>query len=154
MYGGVEDTGIVSNELWAFDVSSKIWENVTVRADHCNGTGLHSNGSHICSPLKSAGHTATVVATRSKKSDRMIVIFGHSPVYGYLNTVQEFYFGTREWHIVKTRGHPVKGGYGHTAVLDPYSHKIYVYGGLMSDRQYNPFLSDKLYSYDVNTHLW
>lgn len=154
MYGGVEDTGTVSNELWAFDVSSKIWENVTVRADHCNGTGLHSNGSHICSPLRSAGHTATLVLTGFKKSDRMIVIFGHSPVYGYLNTVQEFYFGTREWHIVKTQGHPVKGGYGHSAVLDPYSEKIYVYGGLMSDRQYNPFLSDKLYSYDTNTHFW
>ena len=93
MYGGVEDTGIVSNELWAFDVSSKIWENVTVRADHCNGTGLHSNGSHSCSPLRSAGHTATLVLTGFKKSDRMIVIFGLSPVFGYLNTVQEFYFG-------------------------------------------------------------
>ena len=94
VYGGVEDNGVVSNELWAFDVSSKIWENVTVRSDHCNGTGgPYSNGSHVCSPLRSVGHTATVVATQSKKSDRMIVIFGHSPIYGYLNTVQEFYFG-------------------------------------------------------------
>jgi hypothetical protein len=48
-------------------------------------------------PLRSAGHTATVVTGRlNKKSERMIVIFGHSPVYGYLNTVQEYQFGTRD----------------------------------------------------------
>lgn len=23
----------------------------------------------------------------------MVVIFGHSPIYGYLNTVQEYHFG-------------------------------------------------------------
>lgn len=94
MYGGVEDNGSVSSELWAFDVSSKIWENVTVRAEHCNNTGNHTNALHLCGPLKSAGHTATLVTTESRKSDRMIVIFGHSPIYGYLNTVQEFNFGT------------------------------------------------------------
>ena len=32
------------------------------------------------------GHTAHVVA------NRMIVIFGHSPKYGYLDTVQEYHF--------------------------------------------------------------
>lgn len=90
----MKDGGVVTNELWAFDVSSQIWENVTVRSDHCNSTGHSSNGSRLCGPLQSAGHTATVVLTQSKKSDRMIVIFGHSPIYGYLNTVQEFYFGT------------------------------------------------------------
>lgn len=26
----------------------------------------------------------------------MVVIFGHSPVYGYINTVQEFHFGKLE----------------------------------------------------------
>ncbi|KAL0276657.1 UNVERIFIED_CONTAM: hypothetical protein PYX00_004182 [Menopon gallinae] len=154
IYGGVKDGGVVTNELWAFDVSSQIWENVTVRSDHCNNTGHSSNGSRLCGPLQSAGHTATVVLTQSKKSHRMIVIFGHSPIYGYLNTVQEFYFGTREWNIVKTRGHPVKGGYGHSAVLDPHTHKIFVYGGLMSDRQSNSVLSDKLYSYDPNSQFW
>lgn len=44
-------------------------------------------------PLKSAGHTATLVTNKQKKNERMVIIFGHSPVYGYLNTVQEYYFG-------------------------------------------------------------
>lgn len=68
-------------------MSAKSWENITVRADPCNGTVL-------CGPLKSAGHTATLVSSKNKRMvERMVVIFGHSPVYGYLNTVQEYYFG-------------------------------------------------------------
>ena len=59
-----------------------------------------------------AGYTATVV------QNRMIVIFGHSPQYGYLDTVQEYHFGNQEWGIIETRGYPVKGGCGHSAVLD------------------------------------
>lgn len=86
MYGGVTKSGWVSNELWALDLSSKKWENITVRADVCSG-----NITNFCGPLRSAGHTATLLNRR--KSDRMLVIFGHSPVYGYLNTVQEFHFG-------------------------------------------------------------
>lgn len=88
-----------TSELWAFDISAKIWENVTVKADSCNISFL------MCGPLKSAGHTATIVNNNTnKKADKMVIIFGHSPQFGYLNTVQEYYFGTREWHIVTTDG--------------------------------------------------
>merc|ERR550525_282610 len=73
-----------------------------------------------------AGHTATVV------QNRMVVIFGHSPQLGYLDTVQEYHFGSREWAVVETSGYPIKGGYGHSAVLDTLTNKIYVYGGYVS----------------------
>jgi hypothetical protein len=46
MYGGVEENGVVSNELWTFDVSAKTWENITVRTEQCNTTG--SNASFLC----------------------------------------------------------------------------------------------------------
>jgi hypothetical protein len=46
MYGGVEENGVVSNELWAFDVSAKTWENITVRTEQCNTTGL--NATILC----------------------------------------------------------------------------------------------------------
>jgi hypothetical protein len=46
MYGGVEENGVVSNELWAFDVSAKIWENITVRTEQCNSTA--ANSSVLC----------------------------------------------------------------------------------------------------------
>lgn len=90
----------------------------------------------------------------NKKADRMIVIFGHSPQLGYLNTVQEYYFGTREWHIVTTKGYPVKGGYGHTSSWDPLSGKIYVYGGVVSESESAQHLSRNLYSYEPNERLW
>lgn len=53
-----------------------------------------------------------IVQDGKKVQNLMIVIFGQSPVYGYLNTVQEYNFGTREWRIIHTHGYPVKGGYG------------------------------------------
>lgn len=31
MYGGVEKGGHVTNELWSFDISTRNWENITVR---------------------------------------------------------------------------------------------------------------------------
>lgn len=46
----------------------------------------------VLGPLQSAGHTATLV-NKSQRPDRMVVIFGHSPRYGHLHTVQEFIFG-------------------------------------------------------------
>ncbi|XP_050304238.1 attractin [Anthonomus grandis grandis] len=149
LYGGVVGNRGTTSELWAFDISAQIWENITVKADACNVSFL------MCGPLKSAGHTATIVNNNTnKKNDKMVVIFGHSPQYGYLNTVQEYYFGTREWYIVNTTGYPVKGGYGHTATWDPLTQKIYVFGGVISESESSQHLSRNLYSYEPNERIW
>jgi attractin len=165
MYGGVvASQNGPCDELWAYDVSAKNWENITVKTEACNAS--HA----MCGPLKSVGHSATIVsgawytelfsapgATAVKKkgnSQYMIVIFGHSPQFGYLNTVQEYNFGTREWNIVQTRGYPVKGGYGHSATYDPMTEKIYVYGGIVSESDSTQMLSNKLYSYEPATRTW
>ncbi|XP_026479999.1 attractin-like protein 1 [Ctenocephalides felis] len=144
--------GGACNELWAYDVSAKTWENITVRiplSEKCDGV------NSMCGPLKSAGHTATLITSYDiKKSESMIIIFGHSPEFGYLNTVQEFNFGTREWRILETRGYPVKGGYGHSASYDELTHKIYVYGGIISESESNQYLTSKLYSYEPKTRIW
>nr|CAD7262632.1 unnamed protein product [Timema shepardi] len=153
MYGGVEENGSVSSELWALDISSKDWENIKVRSEPCNTTG-GNNATLFCGPLRSVGHTATIVTDKAKKVERMIVIFGHSPQYGYLNTVQEYHFGTREWSVIVPRGFPVNGGYGHSSAWDELSQKIYVYGGFISESSSNPFLSSKMYSYDPDTKTW
>lgn len=148
IYGGVVGNRGSTSELWAFDISAKTWENITVKAT-CNGSVL------LCGPLKSAGHTATLIENpNNKKHDRMISIFGHSSQLGYLNTVQEYYFGTREWYIVNTGGYPVKGGYGHSAAWDPLTSKIYVYGGVVSENESTQVLSKALYSYEPDTRLW
>ncbi|XP_075233105.1 attractin-like protein dsd isoform X2 [Lycorma delicatula] len=155
MYGGVKIGGQVCNELWAFDVSAKTWENITVKAEQCQININNSSTTSLCGPLKSSGHTATLVTTNKlKKSERMIVIFGHSPVYGYLNTVQEYHFGTREWIVIKTKGFPVKGGYGHSSAWDPLTQRIYVYGGFVSEHPSTPILSNRLYAYEPDKYTW
>ncbi|XP_039300291.1 attractin-like protein 1 isoform X2 [Nilaparvata lugens] len=154
VYGGVKLGGVVCSELWAFDVSAKTWENITVRAEQCYSLS-NSSSVNLCGPLKSSGHTATLVTTnKQKKSEKMVVIFGHSPTYGYLNTVQEFHFGTREWIVVKTKGFPVKGGYGHSSSWDPMTQRIYVYGGFVSEFPSTPILSNRLYAYDPDLYTW
>ncbi|XP_045475580.1 attractin-like protein 1 isoform X2 [Harmonia axyridis] len=149
LYGGILGNRGVTSEIWAFDISAKTWENITVKSLSCNDSYF------MCGPLKLAGHTATVVTNiDNKKADRMIVIFGYSSSYGYLNTVQEYYFGEREWYIVNTRGFPVKGGYGHSAAWDSLTSKIYVYGGIVSESDTAQTLSRHLYSYEPNSRTW
>ena len=43
----------------------------------------------MCGEIHCAGHTATLV------ENRMMVMFGHSPKYGFLDTVQVVMFGNR-----------------------------------------------------------
>ncbi|XP_017848030.1 attractin-like protein 1 isoform X2 [Drosophila busckii] len=151
MYGGVVKGQGISNELWAFDVSAKSWENITVKAQGCN-----SSESSMCGPLHVAGHTATLVPGFGDKNNYqyMVVIFGHSPQYGYLNTVQEFNFATREWKLLQTSGYVVKGGYGHSAAYDFLTEKVYVYGGIVSESDASQVLSSRLFAYEPSTRLW
>ena len=78
-------SGHVSRELWALDLKNFIWERVETSQGQC----MASEVAKLCGPINSMGHTAHVV------TNRMIVIFGHSPKYGYLDTVQECKFFKR-----------------------------------------------------------
>lgn len=155
MYGGVvKGNQGISNELWAFDVSAKTWENITVKTEPCN---LTATPYAMCGPLRVTGHTATLVpgyGDKNKNYKYMVVIFGHSPQYGYLNTVQEFNFATREWRILETYGYVVKGGFGHSASYDHLTQKVYVYGGIVSENESNQLLTSKLYAYEPATRTW
>ncbi|XP_023308777.2 attractin [Lucilia cuprina] len=153
MYGGVVKGSGISNELWAFDVSAKTWENITVNAEPCNTL---STPYAMCGPLHVTGHTATLVPSFGDKHSYpyMVVIFGRSPQYGYLNTVQEFNFGTREWKIVETSGYVVKGGFSHSAAYDYLTEKIYVYGGIVSESEASQYITTRLYAYSPSTHTW
>nr|XP_045625538.1 attractin-like protein 1 isoform X3 [Procambarus clarkii] len=83
-----------------------------------------------CAPVPCVGHAAVVV--QKAKKQVMLVIFGHSSKYGYLNTIQEYDFEQGSWVTVETRGAVVKGVYGHTALWDPVTALVYVHGGLLS----------------------
>lgn len=81
MYGGLSESGVIKNDLWKLDKSG-LWEMVTVLVKPTECDGRRS-----CTPLAAVGHTATTV------DNKMVIIFGHNPVYGYLNSVQEYHFG-------------------------------------------------------------
>lgn len=81
MYGGTMRSGHTSRELWALDLNTLTWERVETNQGRCLISGS-TGQAKLCGPVHSMGHTANVIA------NRMIVIFGHSPKYGYLSTVQ------------------------------------------------------------------
>ncbi|XP_014675369.1 PREDICTED: attractin-like protein 1 [Priapulus caudatus] len=72
------------------------------------------------------GHTANVV------DDRMVVIFGHNPVYGYVNTVQEYFFGCGSWMTLDPPDAAFMRAprFGHSAVA--HNGSVYIFGGFNS----------------------
>ncbi|XP_076460551.1 attractin-like protein 1 isoform X2 [Babylonia areolata] len=137
VYGGVRK-GEVMDELWVFDPATSNWTHLATA----------SSGYPV------SGHTAHVVGRT------MLVFFGYSPKFGYMNRVQQFDFDTGEWSLVETTGSIVQGGYGHASAYDVVEGKIYVFGGYhshsdsasSSSSTYN--LTDKLYVFDLETKEW
>lgn len=88
----------------------------------------------MCAPLAVVGGAALVVpAGGVEHQDVMLVIFGYSPLYGFLNTVQEYHFGSNSWRLVQCGGAVVQGRYGHSAVYDTVGQLVLVHGGLIAD---------------------
>ena len=66
---------IISDELWLFNISAREWIQI--------GLSIVQKKYPVSTYLRVVGHTAHIIG------DTLYIIFGHSPVYGYLNTVQE-----------------------------------------------------------------
>uniref|UniRef100_T1IQI0 NOC3-like protein n=1 Tax=Strigamia maritima TaxID=126957 RepID=T1IQI0_STRMM len=140
VFGGILSNGNITDELWVFDFKGNTWT-----------FGENQKGVYKFDPtppLEVVGHTATVV------NDRMIIIFGHSPVYGYMNTVQEYVLSTQDWLLVNASGAIIKGGYGHTSIYDPITKMIFVHGGYHSVSLSSQTLSSVLYTYDPLKKIW
>lgn len=74
MYGGVVGD-VISDEFWQFNTTSREWLAIDLEV---------IQSQHSSSQWRAvSGHTAHVI------DSIMYVIFGHSPVYGYMSTVQE-----------------------------------------------------------------
>ncbi|CAH1784738.1 unnamed protein product, partial [Owenia fusiformis] len=136
LYGGLI-YNTISNELWKYTINENTWELLNPKMN-----------SSI--PLYAVvGHTAHIIG------DVMYVIFGHSPTYGYLNTVLEFNLkGNLTWKVAETTGAIVKGGYGHSSVYDSESKLIYIHGGYHSHSATKYVLADDLYAYDPAKRTW
>ena len=140
MFGGMLKNGAVANDLWRF--SDNFWTKLVddfSRRKRCT--------DDFCSPLSSFGHTANVV------NDKMLIIFGYNPVYGHLNTVQEYDFKKRSWSLVKINGALVSGGFGHTSVYYPEKNLIYVHGGYQNVGS-QAIIVDLMYSFNPKKKTW
>ncbi|KAK2177373.1 hypothetical protein NP493_601g02014 [Ridgeia piscesae] len=140
MYGGLLGGAIVTDELWEFNVVTNHWTRINlqvIKRDHPESMYFATSG-----------HTAHVI------DGVMYVIFGHSAIYGYLNTVQECNLANFVWTVPVTHGAIVKGGYGHSSVYDPRTLLIYIHGGYHSTSVSSYHLSDSLYAYNPKKHTW
>ncbi|XP_032408589.1 attractin-like protein 1 isoform X3 [Xiphophorus hellerii] len=140
MFGGKLETGPanITDELWLFNVPTRSWL-----------------------PLKPAsaplyalkGHTAHVVILPNG-DPVMLVFFGYSSIYSYINKVQEYNIRSNLWQVVSVGGAMVQGGYGHSSVYDQAGGCVYVHGGYtaLSHNKYG--LVDHMYRYSVATRTW
>ncbi|CAH2254223.1 jg14382 [Pararge aegeria aegeria] len=121
----------------------------------CQGKGRHVacqfpfvRGLHL------SGHTAVLVHIGATSKPVMLVFFGHSPHYGYLHLVQEYYIEEGVWAAAQTRGWPARGGFAHSAAWEPMSRRVYVHAGLVSESEATQAPSAALYEYEVETRIW
>jgi len=86
LYGGVPNDGSVSSQLWSLHLTTKEWLLLTPgQAKECH--------HRLCGPVAVVGHSAVLV------KDKMYIIFGYNPVFGYLNIVQEYSIG-KSVHLI------------------------------------------------------
>ncbi|XP_075986536.1 attractin-like protein dsd isoform X2 [Anticarsia gemmatalis] len=144
--------GEVTNELWRVRLNDDRpqWHNATPLAcsPHRSAPLKHCGGLHV------SGHTAVLVYLGITKKPVMLVFFGHSPHYGYLHLVQEYYVDEGAWSSSPHRGWAARGGFGHAAAWDPLSRKVYVHGGLVSESEATQAPSASLFEYDPEIRLW
>lgn len=74
MYGGVKLGGEVCRELWAFDVSAKSWENITVKAEPCLPNSTSLCGMCLLEPASTIKTFFTVYGTVCK-AETLIVFW-------------------------------------------------------------------------------
>ncbi|XP_063389635.1 attractin [Cydia fagiglandana] len=120
----------VTNEVWRLNLAAPMLQWLNATPTIC---GNRPAPMKHCGGLAVSGHTAVVVRYNDKPV--MLVFFGHSPHYGYLHLVQEYHIEEGVWVSAPTVGWAARGGFGHSAVLDPLSDRVFVHGGLVSQSE-------------------
>nr|XP_027236608.1 attractin-like protein 1 [Penaeus vannamei] len=93
MYGGMKEDGTITREFWQLDTSSLAWSLVPMEKSSRGGKSRNGRkgrlGRREGNRRNNRRHAAVVV--QKVKKNVMLVIFGHSSRYGYLNTVHRCY---------------------------------------------------------------
>ncbi|CAG01262.1 unnamed protein product, partial [Tetraodon nigroviridis] len=142
MYGGkIDSTGNVSSQLWVFHIQNQTWVLLSPQVAQ--------------EQYAVVGHSAHIVPPVQKDSSAtMLVLFGHCPVYGYVNQVQEYDIAKNTWTVQNTFGALIQGGYGHSSVFDPGTRAVYIHGGYKAFSANKYGLAGDLYKYDVDKRKW
>ncbi|XP_029691394.1 attractin-like protein 1 isoform X5 [Takifugu rubripes] len=140
MFGGkLEVTSAnVTDELWVFNIPGRAWS---------------LQKPSLPPPYAVEGHTSHVVELPGGDLV-MLTFFGYSPIYSYINKVQEYNIRTNSWQVVSPGGAVVQGGYGHSSVYDEASGCVFVHGGYKALGSNKYGLVDHMYRYHVHTKTW
>ncbi|XP_053720567.1 attractin-like protein 1 isoform X1 [Synchiropus splendidus] len=145
MFGGKLESGAgnVTDELWMFNIPSRTWQ----RRNPTLGPQAQAQIYAV------EGHSAHSVMLDAV-NPVMLVIFGYSPIYSYISSVQEYHLKTNMWTVPETKGAVPQGGYGHSSTYHSASGSVFVHGGYKALPANKYGLVDDLYRYDVSTRTW
>ncbi|KAG7228421.1 hypothetical protein INR49_007593 [Caranx melampygus] len=140
MFGGKLEAGSanVTDEMWVFNIPRRTWS-------------LRKPAPPP--PYALEGHTAHVVELADGEPV-MLIFFGYSPIYSYINKVQEYNIRSDSWQVVSAGGAVVQGGYGHSSVYDEASGCVFMHGGYKALNNNKYGLVDHMYRYHVHTRTW
>uniref|UniRef100_A0A669BQL6 Attractin like 1 n=1 Tax=Oreochromis niloticus TaxID=8128 RepID=A0A669BQL6_ORENI len=140
LFGGKLEAGPanVTDEMWVFNIPRRTWS---------------LRKPVPPPPYALEGHTAHVVELANGEPV-MLIIFGYSPIYSYINKVQEYNIRSNSWQVVSSGGAVVQGGYGHSSVYDEASGCVFVHGGYKALNNNKYGLVDHMYRYHVHTRTW
>ncbi|GFW79513.1 multiple epidermal growth factor-like domains protein 8 [Trichonephila clavipes] len=98
--------------------------------------------------LALAGSTLTPVS-----ENRIVLIGGFSPAYGFFEKVMEFDIEDKQWHFINCTGAQPLGIYGHSSVYHAGTESVYVFGGVTygTDRVAP---SNSLYTFHYPSSQW
>lgn len=127
------------DEFWQFDIQNQRWSQI--------------EKSHVTIkwPPAIAGHTLTYYRNPSHES--LIIIGGVSPQGGFLNVVWEYRLDKEHWQPLSVEGQGPLGIFGHSTVHHVSSNSLFVFGGIVVDRQQSTE-SNNLYMLNYNTKTW
>jgi hypothetical protein len=135
VYGGIADMDrlVIVNETWSYDFKSNAWTNLTV----------------AYSPPPVYAHAMVY----DSESDRIIMFGGFAMDGGFLNDTWSYDLDSNTW-TNKTPLVSPPARYGASAVYDPVSDRVLIFGGWASGEYFEPITYDDMWEYDYNANSW
>ncbi|KAJ8978062.1 hypothetical protein NQ317_015869 [Molorchus minor] len=164
MFGGYSLSHGPLNDIRLFDTRNITWMQVTVESTpdakmpmgrYFHGADINQRWSEVEKadlwPPAVSGHSLTYYRNGTQES--LIIIGGSSPHGGFLNLVWEYRLDKEQWQPINTKGNGPAGIYGHSTVYHSQSNCLYIFGGIIFERQQST-VSNNLYMLYYETKTW